>query len=193
MKYDVIAVLGRGIYKDGSFSESAMSTVEKAVELYKDGEAPRIIFSGKHTYGLDYTPPTTEAEAMADYAKKLGLPDGAALVEKESLTTIMNWYFIKKKFLLPNNWKKVLLVSVVPMDERAKLTMDTILGEDYKTGLINCDFRFIGELAKEKKESESSKIVEAKELLKKSGVKAGDHEALLELEKSRLKKLGVQL
>lgn len=50
---DAIVVLGRGIGEDGELSPDSRSRVRKAVELYAQGIAPKIITSGKWTYHLD--------------------------------------------------------------------------------------------------------------------------------------------
>ncbi|MCR4277609.1 MAG: YdcF family protein [Candidatus Berkelbacteria bacterium] len=188
MKYDAILVFGRGVYKDGSTSESAKSTVEEAVKLYDSGQADKIIFSGKWTYTLDYTPPTTEARAMANYAKNLGLPEKAILLEEEAYTTVTNAYFIKKKFLIPNNWTRIALVSVYPMGQRALWTLELVLGPDYNCELINTDFSFPPEILKEKESKEKEKRECGLELCKLHSLKPGDHETIFRVTEEDLNK-----
>ncbi|MEK7202582.1 MAG: YdcF family protein [Patescibacteria group bacterium] len=188
MKYDAILVLGRGVYKDGSTSESAKSTVEKAVELFNDGLSDRIIFSGKWTYTLDYTPPTTEARAMANYAQSLGLPENATLLEEDSYTTVTNAYFIKKDLLIPNNWKRVVLVSIYPMSQRAHWTLGLIFGPEYTCDLINTDFTFPPETIKEKEAKEKEKLEYGKKFCQLHDLIPGDHETIFRLTEEDLDK-----
>ncbi|HEY1074495.1 MAG TPA: YdcF family protein [Patescibacteria group bacterium] len=94
--YDVALVLGSGIKPDGAIPESAKIRTQKAADLLTDGAVGHIIFSGKWTYGLAYTPPLTEAEAMAQYGKSLGLEASQYIIEKESVTTVSNFCNIKR-------------------------------------------------------------------------------------------------
>lgn len=178
MNYDAILVLGRGVYKDGSIPESAKSTVEKAVELYNGHQAERIVFSGKWTYKADYIPPTTEARAMANYARTLGLPEKAIHLEEKSYTTVSNAYFIKTEFLIPNNWHRVLLVSVYPMDKRAHKAVSTLFGSDYVCDLVTTDFVFPSEILKDKEAKEKEKREYTKKLYESHSLKPGDHKEI---------------
>jgi len=188
MKYDAVLVLGRGVYKDGSIPESAKSTIEKAVELYKNGEAGRVIFSGRWTYSIDYTPPQTEAKAMADYASSLGLPNQAILLEEKSYTTVSNAYFIKKEFLIPNNWRRVVLVSVHPMDKRAHYVLNVVFGSEYVCDLVTCDFVFPPDALKEKEKKEAEKIIIAREFYAHHKINPGDHETIFRITNEDLEK-----
>lgn len=188
MKYDAILVLGRGVYKDGSIPESAKSTIEKAVELFNASQADKIIFSGKWTYTLDYTPPTTEARVMANYAQSLGLPESATLLEEEAYTTVTNAYFIKKNFLIPNNWKRVVLVSTHPMSQRAHWTLGLIFGPEYTCDLINSDFYFSPDILKEKEAKEKEKRQYGKKFCQLHNLIPGDHETIFRLTEEDLDK-----
>jgi uncharacterized SAM-binding protein YcdF (DUF218 family) len=117
--YDAIIVLGRGISPEGEIPESAKATVQKAVQLHKDGVANYIIFSGKWSRSSSYIPPTTEAKAMSDYSKDLGLPEKSIILEEESLDTISNCYYIKTRILLAKKWISLLLITLHPVDKRA--------------------------------------------------------------------------
>lgn len=188
MKHDAILVLGRGVYKDGSISESAKSTVERAVELFRAGEADKVIFSGKWTYTLDYTPPTTEARAMAKYAETLGLPKEAICLEERSYTTVTNAYFIKKDFLIPHNWYRLILVSVYPMDKRAHMVLQTVFGPEYICDLTTSKFYFPPEILKEKQSKEEKKIEYTKKLYESNKIKPGDHENIFRVTEEDLDK-----
>lgn len=188
MKYDAILVFGRGVYKDGSTSESAKSTVEEAVKLYDSGQSDKIIFSGKWTYTLDYIPPNTEARAMADHAITLGLPKKAILLEEEAYTTVTNVYFIKNKFLIPNNWTRVALVSVYPLGQRALWTLELILGPDYNCELINTSFSFPAEILKKMEEKEKEKREHGQKLCKLHSLRPGDHETIFRVTEEDLNK-----
>lgn len=182
--FDAILVLGRGIDQVGNLPDSAKATVRKAVELYKTGIASRIIFSGKWSYRAPKPYPITEAEAMASYAEGLGLPKEVTYIEKESDDTPTNIYFTKLKFLIPNSWTRVLLVSVEIFYKRAFLNLRKILGPDYQCEVKLADFSFPEDRREELKEIESDKLKMAEELLSK--LKDGDHEAIYQADRKFL-------
>lgn len=60
--------------------------VEKAAELFHQGDAPRIITSG----GAPYSPGLTQAQAMYSQAIHLGVPASQIWLEQRSATTLQN-------------------------------------------------------------------------------------------------------
>lgn len=119
-KFDVIIVLGAGITKKGNLSKVAKSRMDKAIELYRSGAAPRIIAAGKR-----------ESAVMKRYAVKKGIGMKDVLAEGNSLDTVGNAFFTRKKFLLPNNWHKVVVVTSVFHLPRAKFVFRKVLGKSY--------------------------------------------------------------
>ncbi len=83
--YSVIIVAGCRVYPDGRPSPALEWRVHKAVELWKQQAAPRIVFTG----GLGQYPPA-EAEASALLAESLGVPRAAMVLEEESTSTLEN-------------------------------------------------------------------------------------------------------
>ncbi len=67
-------------------------SVQKAVDLYKSGLVPKIIFSG----GLNPKYSVIEAPAMALEAIGLGVPKGGILIEDKSTNTLENVVFSLK-------------------------------------------------------------------------------------------------
>jgi hypothetical protein len=62
--------------------------IEKAIKLYKQGLAPKVILSGKGpNWGTTHT---AEAMRMADIARHAGVPDEALMLEPDSLTIVDN-------------------------------------------------------------------------------------------------------
>src|SRR4051812_24358500 len=108
---DAIVVLGRGVRPDGSLGLIARARVDRALELFHLGVAPRIIFSGRSALMGDDNPAVTEAEAMATYATAKGLPKQAAFVEDQSRDTIGNAFFTWRHWLQPNDWRSVRVVT----------------------------------------------------------------------------------
>jgi uncharacterized SAM-binding protein YcdF (DUF218 family) len=128
---DAIVVLGRGVDPDGGLPRLAQQRVERAAELFAWEVAPRLIFSGRCSLMTDVMPPRTEAAAMADYAVSLGLPRGAMLVEDESRDTIGNAYFVLRRFLEPNDWMSIRVVTSDFHIQRSAWVFQKVLGLGY--------------------------------------------------------------
>ncbi len=82
---DVIIVLGARVYTFGP-SLSLKARLDTALELYRQGLAPRLIVSGGQ--GLDE--PTTEAFAMEQYLTAKGVEPEAIYKEEHSYSTVDN-------------------------------------------------------------------------------------------------------
>jgi uncharacterized SAM-binding protein YcdF (DUF218 family) len=83
--WDAIIVAGCRVNPDGQASLSLVRRTEKAVELWRAGRAPVILFTG----GLGKWPPT-EAQAAANVAIQLGVPAKDLILEDRSTNTLEN-------------------------------------------------------------------------------------------------------
>ena len=131
LKTDALVVLGRGVRRDGSLGLIARARVERALELYALGVAPRVIFSGHSALMADGEPPVTEAEAMASYAKSHGLPAAAVFLEDQSRDTIGNAWFTRHRWLEPNDWRSIRVVTTDFHIPRAAWIFRKVLGPAY--------------------------------------------------------------
>jgi uncharacterized SAM-binding protein YcdF (DUF218 family) len=128
---DAIVTLGRGVRPDGTLPLAARFRVERAASLYAAGVAPRVIMTGRHSLMTVEPPPCTEARAMADLALRLGVPADAILLEEEARDTIGNAYFVARRFLEPNRWRAVRVVTSDFHVPRASWLFQKVLGDDY--------------------------------------------------------------
>jgi uncharacterized SAM-binding protein YcdF (DUF218 family) len=102
--FDAIVVAGCKVRQDGSPSLALQARVRKAVSLYKEGYASKIILTGGSPDGR-----LTEAQSAKLYAKTLyDIPDEAILLEEKSTTTESNASFTKSLYPHIN---KIILVS----------------------------------------------------------------------------------
>lgn len=132
---DAVVVLGGGVNEDGTLPELALTRVRRALEQYEAGVAPRVILSGR--CGLAAPPPkVTEAAAMADYLRASGVPERALLLEEESRDTLGNAYYVRERFLEPNGWRSIRVVTSDFHLSRAAWVFRKILGTGY-------DFSFV--------------------------------------------------
>ena len=173
---DAIIVLGRGIAKDGTLPPDPISRVKKAVELYNEGVAPRIIMSGGYSYHLVDTPDISEAKAMKDLAVSLGIPSEAIIEEDESLHTIGNAYFTKKVICEPNGWRNLTLIASDEHAPRVTYVFGMMFGPEYEIDIEMSD-RVLNddEYAKEV-EHEAASLKMTKEYL--ASVDAGDDQRI---------------
>lgn len=116
---DAIVVLGGGLYPNATLTASSLERTLYAVDLYRRGLAPRILFSG----GVTGEAPRPEAEVMAELARTVGVPADALLVEGVSGTTYENAVEVKK-ILRELGFRRALLVSDATHLYRAQLAFE---------------------------------------------------------------------
>jgi uncharacterized SAM-binding protein YcdF (DUF218 family) len=80
---DAIVVMGAAQY-DGRPSPLFAARLDHALELYREGLAPRMILTGGKAVGDR----TTEAGSARDYAIRHGVPADAILIEDQSRNTL---------------------------------------------------------------------------------------------------------
>lgn len=86
--WDAIVVAGCKVMPGGRPSPSLERRVRKAVELWRAGRAPLLVFTG----GVGENPPA-EAAVAAQLARSLGVPESAIVREERSTTTAENARF----------------------------------------------------------------------------------------------------
>lgn len=79
---DVIVVFGARAYADGTPSSALADRVRTACQLYREGVAPRLLFSGGPGDGRVH-----ETEAMRRMALREGVPDSAILLDPAGVDT----------------------------------------------------------------------------------------------------------
>lgn len=99
--WQAIVVLGAGLDRHGEATPSLRHRVERGVELWREGVAPLVIFSGGNTTGR------SEAEAAAEVAEGLGLPREVMRLEERSTSTRENAAFTAAAYPL----RRVVIVS----------------------------------------------------------------------------------
>lgn len=138
---DAIVVLGGGVQPDGSLPDVARTRMDRAVELFESGVAPRLILSGRCGLG-GAEPAVTEAAAMAAYAAGFGIPRGALLLEEESRDTLGNAYFTRARFLEPNGWTSIRVVTSDFHLSRAAWVFRKIMGPGYDVSFVSAPAGF---------------------------------------------------
>lgn len=102
---DCIVVLGARALADGTPGPSLRGRCERALELYREGWAPVILFTGGRGEAG-----TVEGEVGAAWARARGVPAAALVVEDQSHTTRENLEFASR-LMRERGWSRCLLVT----------------------------------------------------------------------------------
>jgi len=170
--YDAIIVLSHHLKRDGTLSDETRERVEKGVSLLKKDSAKFIVMSGGYAdEGVDIS----HASAMKEKAIKEGVRKEKIICEEESLDTTGQAIFCKNKIVIPNKWKKLIVVSHDYHIRRVKKIFSFVYG---------LNFEIIYEGIRSKKSEDAETLKSENELLgmfKKlfGGVKSGDDVAIL--------------
>lgn len=105
-KGQMAVILGGGVFKDGTPTEKSMQRTVRGIQLYHAGKASQLLFST----GATSSSQITEAEAMAQFARSLGVPQSAILLEPLSRNTDENAKF-SAKMLQKRGIERVYLVT----------------------------------------------------------------------------------
>lgn len=102
---DAIVVLGARVQPDGTPGDSLRCRTMRAVQLYRNGMAPALLFTG----GVGDHPPS-EAQAARNLARAHGIPERAFVLEELSTSTWEN-AINAATICRERGWKKVIVVS----------------------------------------------------------------------------------
>lgn len=104
-KYECAVVCGYPATEDGKPSPEMKKRIEAAVEIWKNERVDILIMSGGAAANR-----YVEAELMAEYAKKLGVPEEKILLEKKSVSTYHNMLYVKQ-IMEEKNLKNCVVVT----------------------------------------------------------------------------------
>ncbi len=103
--FDTLVVLGAPARADGSPSPELRERIDEGVREYRAGVAPHLIMTGGAAHNH-----FVEAEVMADYAARQGIPRSALLVEGQAKDTIQNIWF-SRQIMQRNGWHSAEVIS----------------------------------------------------------------------------------
>ncbi|OGD61540.1 hypothetical protein A3A71_00065 [Candidatus Berkelbacteria bacterium RIFCSPLOWO2_01_FULL_50_28] len=173
MKYDAIVVLGAGVNDNGTLNPRGEARAVKTAELLKNEEAPVAIFCGKWSHKRKTLPLITEAAAIAKRAVELGVKEKQVLLEEDSMMTGTNICNAKTKYLVPNGWTNIIVVTSPLLTDRSKINLENILGPDYHFKIVPTNLHWTPEEAKTIENSEREKMKKSVEFF--SDITPGDH------------------
>lgn len=115
---DVIVVLGYPTREDGQPSHNMRYRVKEGVFLYREGYAPRLLFSGGAAYNQ-----FVEAEVMAELAVEMGVDRSDILLEPYSLSTKENVYLVAE-MMRERGWQSAIVVTNYYNTRRVRFFMN---------------------------------------------------------------------
>lgn len=139
---DCILVLGAGLRKDGSPSPILQERVNRGIELYQSGAAPKLLMSGDHGR-VEYN----EVGTMKAIAVEAGIPSQDVFMDHAGFSTYESLYRARDVFCA----KRVIIVSQKYHLYRALYIAEQLGLEAYGVG---ADVqRFYGQTTREMRES----------------------------------------
>jgi uncharacterized SAM-binding protein YcdF (DUF218 family) len=115
---DAIVVFAGGVGESGKAGGGYQERVRQAVNLYRAGYAPRLVFSSGYSFAF------AEAQVMRELAMNLGVPAEAIVLETEAGSTFENVVF-SARILDREGARSALLVTSPYHARRAVLTWET--------------------------------------------------------------------
>jgi uncharacterized SAM-binding protein YcdF (DUF218 family) len=116
---DAIVVLGGGVNRGRYLTLSSSHRLVRGVQLYHEGKAQKIVFSG----GLSQKAGVAEGAVLAQEARRMQVPLENILTEKNSQRT-HEQAIETKKILDPLRWKSIILVTSYTHMKRAVLCFE---------------------------------------------------------------------
>ncbi len=101
---DAIVVFAGGVGENGKAGGGTPERLNEAVDLYRAGYAPYLVFSSGYVYSFK------EAESMRDLAVAQGVPASAIVLEQRATNTYQNVRYVDD-ILRDHKSKSILLVS----------------------------------------------------------------------------------
>lgn len=182
-----IIVLGGGIDLKGNLPPHVYQRLNKALQIYHKNPVAKIVTTGKYSFLYrKITPPTTEAEKMAEYLYQKGTHKGSVLLEKHSKDSLGNAYHLKTDIFIPHKESKAIIITSHFHLERIRYIFDKIFGPDYQFEFVGVQEKLSPEessSAKATEDKEKKVVQRQKELLEKTKailatMKTGDHDFL---------------
>lgn len=119
---DAIVVFAGGVGESGQAGGGYQERVKQAVDLYRGGYAPRIVFSSGYVFAF------REAEVMRALAIDNGVPADAIVLELKAANTYENVRFVHD-IVTNEGWSSILLVSAPYHMRRALAVWERVAPE----------------------------------------------------------------
>jgi hypothetical protein len=176
---EAIIVPGRGIGLDGTLPLDPKSRVRKAAQLLTSHPLSHVVMSGRWTFLESQVPLRTEASAMKDYARILGVPESRIILEDRAVDTIGNALFTKTAVLVPRGWRNLIVVSSPDHLPRVEYVFRHVLGPGYNLEFMPSDNVLSGVDYTDSVQRELRAAQITREFF--AGIQPGDHKGILKM------------
>lgn len=135
MAYDAVVLFGaKPVGGTQKFPSHVYAALDAAAKLYEQGATRCIVLSGNYALRYDrdsQKPPFRECDAMAEYLAGKGVPRDILLLEGTSKDTVANFYYTKRKVLIPHSLRKIHIVAADFRIARMAYLAKKVFGPDY--------------------------------------------------------------
>ena len=131
-----IVVLPGGVKKNGTLPFFVRARLERAYYAFQQTHPEYIIVTGKWDLAITEELKITEAEVMASYLMRLGVPKEKILLEKKSQDLISCYYYIKTDFIEPLKLQNIFIVTSDYQKERAEYIAGKVLGDNITKHIV---------------------------------------------------------
>jgi vancomycin permeability regulator SanA len=128
---DNIIILSHRLNRNNSLTEQCTQRLDKGIEEYKNGKGASITMAGDLCYQIKI-PTLPVGEQMKYYAIARGVEKRKIYVDNLSLNTVSQAIFLKKNLILPQHWKKLLIVTHNYHLSRVKEIFNFIYGDGFQ-------------------------------------------------------------
>lgn len=132
MRTTAIVVLPGGIKKNGTLPFFVRARLDRAYYIFQHSHPEYIVVTGKWDLSIEGELKVTEAEAMASYLVRLGVPKEKILIEKKSRDLVSCYYHVKMDFVEPLKLHTLFIVTSDYQKERAEYIAGKVLGDSVK-------------------------------------------------------------
>lgn len=131
--YDAAIVLANLMDAQGRLNDETRSRMDRAIALYRAGDAPLIV-----TSGWDYRDDSDVAIAVAmrRYAREAhGVPESALIAETSARDTVGDAVFTKLHLALPHGWTRIAVVTSAYHGARSLEVFSFVYGPAFHVAL----------------------------------------------------------
>lgn len=173
IEMNLLILFGKHLYGDGGLDWIAQSRCEVAIDQMRKNPYCDLIITGGKTNFSD----KSEASEMKNYIVQAIGSDRKILLEEEGLTTINQLYILKTKYLIPNHWEEICLISDQIHIKRLEIIARHLFGADFKLRFIGAEVKLSGHYRKAIEENEKRllELISENPVLKTFPL--GDHES----------------
>jgi len=164
-EYEAVIVLAGGVKPDKTLPAIPKARVDMGVKIFFEKKTPRLIFSGHFSFMFPNPLNLSESEAMRFYAISRQVPDESIITEDKSKETLGNAYFTKVDVAIPQQLKRLAVITSDFHIIRTEYLFGKVYGPDFQINYLAVPTPPGMEGLQKRKELERKQFVLAREWL----------------------------